>query len=111
MSRTQPSQCHTPPCLHAFPGRFKLHMCWSAATTTWLPTDAGASGCQHRFRKTAKPVLARAWQGLWKGVLPSLVMVSNPTVNYMLYEYLRARLEEWRALLAGGPRCGLIRAP
>ncbi len=40
-------------------------------------------------------------QGLWKGVLPSLVMVSNPTVNYMLYEYLRARLEEWRALLAG----------
>ena len=51
-------------------------------------------------------------QGLWRGVLPSLVMVSNPTVNYMLYEYLRARLEDWRAVLAGAqlpalpsPRC------
>lgn len=29
-------------------------------------------------------------------MLPSLVMVSNPSVNYMLYEYLRSRLEDWR---------------
>ncbi|BDA49053.1 Peroxisomal membrane protein PMP34 [Coccomyxa sp. Obi] len=34
--------------------------------------------------------------GFWTGVLPSLVMVSNPSVNYMLYEYLRSRLEDWR---------------
>ena len=39
-------------------------------------------------------------QGFWKGVLPSLVMVSNPSVNYMLYEYLRARLEDWRRVLS-----------
>ena len=38
-------------------------------------------------------------QGFWKGVLPSIVMVSNPSVNYMLYEYLRARLEDWRRAL------------
>ena len=36
------------------------------------------------------------WQGLWKGVLPSLVMVSNPTVNYVLYEWLLARLADLR---------------
>ncbi len=39
-------------------------------------------------------------QGFWKGVLPSIVMVSNPSVNYMLYEYLRARLEDWRRVLS-----------
>ena len=33
-------------------------------------------------------------QGLWKGVLPSLVMVSNPTINYVLYEWLLARLAD-----------------
>ncbi|CAL5226190.1 g9024 [Coccomyxa viridis] len=38
--------------------------------------------------------------GFWKGVLPSIVMVSNPSVNYMLYEYLRARLEDWRRVLS-----------
>ena len=42
-----------------------------------------------------------AAQGLWKGVLPSLVMVSNPTVNFMLYETLRSRLEDWRRVFAG----------
>lgn len=41
-------------------------------------------------------------QGFWKGVLPSIVMVSNPSVNYMLYEYLRARLEDWRRALSAG---------
>ena len=41
-------------------------------------------------------------QGFWKGVLPSIVMVSNPSVNYMLYEYLRARLEDWRSALSVG---------
>ena len=39
-------------------------------------------------------------QGFWKGVLPSIVIVSNPSVNYMLYEYLRARLEDWRRVLS-----------
>lgn len=46
-------------------------------------------------------------QGLWKGVLPSLVMVSNPTVNYVLYEWLLARLAELKrkrsAALTGTP--------
>ncbi len=34
-------------------------------------------------------------------MLPSLVMVSNPTVNFMLYETLRSRLEDWRRVFAG----------
>ena len=33
-------------------------------------------------------------QGLWKGVLPSLVMGSNPTINYVLYKWLLARLAD-----------------
>ena len=45
---------------------------------------------------------ANVLQGFWKGVLPSIVMVSNPSVNYMLYEYLRARLEDWRRVLSVG---------
>ena len=44
-------------------------------------------------------VMQFCMQGFWKGVLPSIVMVSNPSVNYMLYEYLRARLEDWRRTL------------
>ena len=42
-------------------------------------------------------------QGLWKGVLPSLVMVSNPTVNYVLYEWLLARLAEVKRQRASSP--------
>mmetsp|Transcript_10086 Transcript_10086/g.17319 ORF Transcript_10086/g.17319 Transcript_10086/m.17319 type:complete len:346 (-) Transcript_10086:426-1463(-) len=29
--------------------------------------------------------------GYWKGVLPSLAMVSNPAIQYMIYEYLRTQ--------------------
>ena len=46
---------------------------------------------------------ACAVQGLWKGVLPSLVMVANPTVNYMLYEVLLARLAELKRRRRGIP--------
>ena len=32
-----------------------------------------------------------------QGVLPSLVMVANPTLQYIMYEWLTARLQEMRA--------------
>jgi len=32
--------------------------------------------------------------GFWKGVVPTLLMVANPTVQYVIYEWLRARLAE-----------------
>jgi len=32
----------------------------------------------------------------WKGLAPALVMVVNPTLQYMLYEWLTARLLGWR---------------
>lgn len=35
-------------------------------------------------------------QALWNGCLPALIMVSNPTVQYVIYEWLVARLAEWR---------------
>ncbi|GAX85544.1 hypothetical protein CEUSTIGMA_g12959.t1 [Chlamydomonas eustigma] len=34
--------------------------------------------------------------GFWKGLAPSLVMVLNPTMQYILYEWLTARLLESR---------------
>lgn len=43
--------------------------------------------------------------GFWKGVLPALVMVCNPTVQYVLFEWLLARLRtaRMRSQLKGGP--------
>ncbi|KAK9814416.1 hypothetical protein WJX72_005617 [[Myrmecia] bisecta] len=39
--------------------------------------------------------------GFWRGVLPSLLMVTNPTVNYVLLEWLLARLVAWRRRATG----------
>ena len=52
---------------------------------------------------------------LWRGVAPSLVMVSNPTVNYMLYEWIAARMllaKRKKAALAvvGGRRAAVVAA-
>lgn len=42
--------------------------------------------------------------GFWRGCLPSLIMVSNPTVNYMFYEWLLARLASWEIKRSGKAR-------
>ncbi len=44
----------------------------------------------------------RMLQGFWRGMLPSLIMVSNPTVNYMLYENFTTSLMNFRRRKAGG---------
>ncbi|XXG60582.1 hypothetical protein AAC387_Pa04g2450 [Persea americana] len=36
--------------------------------------------------------------GFWKGVLPTLIMVSNPSIQFMLYETLMKQLKAKRAL-------------
>ncbi|XP_058207204.1 peroxisomal nicotinamide adenine dinucleotide carrier isoform X2 [Rhododendron vialii] len=36
--------------------------------------------------------------GFWKGVLPTLIMVSNPSIQFMLYETLLKKLKQRRAL-------------
>ncbi|PWA98741.1 substrate carrier protein [Artemisia annua] len=36
--------------------------------------------------------------GFWKGVFPTLVMVSNPSIQFMLYETLLKKLKQRRAL-------------
>lgn len=41
-------------------------------------------------------------QGFWKGVVPSLVMVANPTVQYVLYEAIMARRNAARKRARGG---------
>lgn len=40
--------------------------------------------------------------GFWKGVVPSLVMVANPTVQYMFYEWLMARRNRQRVAMKLG---------
>lgn len=39
-------------------------------------------------------------KGFFKGLIPSLVMVVNPTIQYIMYEWLTARLMELRLKLA-----------
>jgi adenine nucleotide transporter 17 len=36
------------------------------------------------------------WKSLWSGVVPSLILVSNPTINYVLYDTLRRILMYYR---------------
>eukprot|EP01018_Ginkgo_biloba_P034323 Gb_03470 [translate_table: standard] len=40
--------------------------------------------------------------GFWKGVLPTLIMVSNPSIQFMIYESLLKRLRARRALKKEG---------
>ncbi|GIL85051.1 hypothetical protein Vretimale_9925 [Volvox reticuliferus] len=42
--------------------------------------------------------------GFWKGVLPGLVMVANPTLQYILYEWLTAKLLQLRRGYRGTSR-------
>ncbi|KAA8539631.1 hypothetical protein F0562_026323 [Nyssa sinensis] len=44
---------------------------------------------------------AGVW-GFWKGVFPTLIMVSNPSIQFMLYETLLKKLKEKRALINKG---------
>ncbi|GLC34242.1 hypothetical protein PLESTB_001607100 [Pleodorina starrii] len=44
--------------------------------------------------------------GFWKGVLPGLVMVANPTLQYILYEWLTAQLLQLRRGRAGSKAAG-----
>jgi len=54
----------------------------SRAATAWRPTPLS----------TARELWAEGGlPAFWRGVAPSLIMVSNPTVTYFLYEWLLAR--------------------
>lgn len=44
---------------------------------------------------------AGVW-GFWKGVIPTLIMVSNPSIQFMLYETLLKKLKKRRASNAKG---------
>ncbi|XP_022943022.1 peroxisomal nicotinamide adenine dinucleotide carrier-like isoform X2 [Cucurbita moschata] len=37
-------------------------------------------------------------RGFWKGVIPTLIMVSNPSIQFMLYETMLNKLKKQRAL-------------
>lgn len=40
--------------------------------------------------------------GFWKGVIPTLIMVSNPSIQFMLYETLLKKVKQRRALNKSG---------
>ncbi|EEF35485.1 peroxisomal nicotinamide adenine dinucleotide carrier [Ricinus communis] len=40
--------------------------------------------------------------GFWRGVLPTLIMVSNPSIQFMLYETMLKKLKKQRALRKRG---------
>lgn len=40
-------------------------------------------------------------QGLYKGLIPSLILVSNPATQFMVYEQLMALLAKWRSKKSG----------
>ncbi|KAJ6726952.1 MITOCHONDRIAL NICOTINAMIDE ADENINE DINUCLEOTIDE TRANSPORTER 1-RELATED-RELATED [Salix purpurea] len=40
--------------------------------------------------------------GFWKGVFPTLIMVSNPSIQFMLYETMMKKLKTKRALVKQG---------
>lgn len=40
--------------------------------------------------------------GFWKGVIPTLIMVSNPSIQFMLYETLLKKVKQRRALNKNG---------
>ena len=45
-------------------------------------------------------------RGFWKGVVPSLIMVANPSIQYMLVEYLRNSYV--RLLRRSSPSTGFV---
>ena len=73
------------------------------------PPPTGCQSCSRSSTEGSEGCFVS--QGLWKGVLPSLIMVANPTVNYMLYEALTNRLLEWKRKAPGAVACDLEETP
>lgn len=65
--------------------------------------DAVPIACQHGVLETVKDLYNEAGVlGLWKGVLPTLIMVSNPSIQFMIYESLLKRLTAKRPVSEQG---------
>mmetsp|Transcript_9609 Transcript_9609/g.23829 ORF Transcript_9609/g.23829 Transcript_9609/m.23829 type:complete len:430 (-) Transcript_9609:780-2069(-) len=59
-------------------------------------------GRAERASASAGAVISRIHQesgvgGFWAGLLPSMVLVSNPAIQYMLYEQFLRALRKWKA--------------
>lgn len=68
---------------------------WVLATR--LQTDARRVGRPRSLLEAFQQACREeGYQWAYKGVVPSLIMVCNPTVQYVLYEWLMARLRQWK---------------
>jgi adenine nucleotide transporter 17 len=87
---------------------------WVVATQ--MLANAKSSDTETRQLTTAQ-VVRRTYEesglaGFWKGLFPALVMVGNPTLQYILYERLTGRLLELRrAAAAAAAPAGSRKAP
>ncbi len=65
----------------------------SSSSISSTPDAALAIVSQYGVLETVKDLYNEAGLlGLWKGVLPTLIMVSNPSIQFMIYESLLKRL-------------------
>jgi len=65
---------------------------------TRLQTESKQGHAKKGASESVRDIYAESGvMGFWRGVVPTLVMVTNPTVQYMLYEWLKARLAERKA--------------
>ncbi|XP_061343547.1 peroxisomal nicotinamide adenine dinucleotide carrier [Gastrolobium bilobum] len=65
----------------------------ATAQTMLSPVEPLAYGTSHVIQEVYGE--AGVW-GFWKGVLPTLIMVSNPSIQFMLYETMLAKLKKRR---------------
>jgi len=65
----------------------------SSSSISSTPDAALAIVSQYGVLETVKDLYNEAGLlGMWKGVLPTLIMVSNPSIQFMIYESLLKRL-------------------
>ncbi|CAI0443525.1 unnamed protein product [Linum tenue] len=64
-----------------------------------VPTDPPPFGT---FNAIQEIIDEAGIPGFWKGVLPTLIMVSNPAIQFMIYETLLKKLKQRRVLLNKG---------
>jgi hypothetical protein len=83
---------YTHKCIHTYTQQMQTHTNHAHTTNT---------------RRTNTHKNTQKHTKLSQGVVPAIVMVSNPTIQYILYEWLTTRLVNIRRLAAPSKRCVL----
>lgn len=79
----------------------------SAETTEKTPsgTSPSSSGHHKGMWEIAREIYAEdGLVSFWKGFIPSLVLVTNPSINFTIFDKLKLRLQKSKMLAAGATR-------